>query len=222
MTATSGWDPAKVAASLPVNSWSGSVYRYHSAKRAADSSTGSSHESGRYNCGAIHDKNRREQRAASGDAFDDKLMILDLVPERWEALYVAQDPVGAIVEGIRHVNTQLQLDTLNQKLTTLALDLSQVLDCTNLVNVGLGFDYMSHDIDYRYTQALARAAFLRGDIEALLVPSATKLCTNVIVFRERLSDPAKAIRVVDSIFLPLRLRDISSNKLPALTIPIKL
>jgi RES domain-containing protein len=221
MTAAGSWNPATVAASLPVISLQGPAYRYHSAKRQANHSTGSSYVSGRYNCGAIHARNRQEQITKTGSAFDTTLMILDTVPERWEALYVAQDPVNALVEGIRHVETQDQLDALNHHLTTLTLTLSRVLDCTDLNQVGLTPEYMSHDADYRYTQALARAAFLRGDIEALLVPAATKLCDNVIIFRERLADPDSAIKIASTIHLPLRLGTLASGTLPNLTRPIQ-
>lgn len=105
--------------------------------------------------------------------------------EVWPALYLAVDPETCLGEVLRHVSAG-RLGQLNEyRISRLSLDLELVLDCRDPSKLGLAFEDLSDDVDYRVPQALAAAAIAQG-AEAILVPSATRLGENIIVFPAQL------------------------------------
>jgi hypothetical protein len=75
------------------------------------------------------------------------------------------------------------------RLSELRADLQRSVDCSDPSVLGLAPEDLSHDTDFRATQALGAAAASSG-VEGILVPSATglgemRLCSR---FMQRFSD----------------------------------
>ncbi len=200
MTTSDSWDAAAEVASCPLIEWSGRVWRAHRPKYGALEPGGSRRISGRYNCGANDDVGFQTIAAE--------------VSERWCALYLvarqtsidrlalcrqhgvrprgthqnssdtplALESGGCVIEVIRHT-TKDTFDQLNHRLTEIQVEAFRVLDCSDPATVGLTRAHLFQPRDYRYTHKLALAAIKRG-AEAILVPSATGVCDNLIYFPE--------------------------------------
>jgi RES domain-containing protein len=144
--------------------WRGTAWRFHKRRYPATDPGGSLKVSGRYNRG------------------------LDQFPEGqvWPALYLSLSPEVCLGEVLRHI-TAAALPSLNDYcLSELWLELEVVLDCRLLpTDMGLSPEALFPETDYRPTQALAAAAIARH-AEAVLVPSATCLGDNLIVFPREL------------------------------------
>lgn len=93
------------------------------------------------------------------------------------------------------------------RLTTLELKLQAVVDCTDLERVGVSIEELCDNTSYEIGQRLAEAArrrLIADDlevnvaIEAMIVPSATRLGNNLVVFPDRLHS-ASVIRVVSHV-----------------------
>lgn len=152
----------------PVVGWEGSVWRIHKRKYAADDPGGARKVSGRYNRG------------------------LDRYPaeEVFPALYLATGPEVCLGEIQRHVTPKL-LPLLNDfRLTELSVSVGEVADCRDPGWLGLSQEHLVHDTDYEATQAIGEAALAKG-LEGLLVPSATRLGDNLILFRDNLRAGAR-------------------------------
>lgn len=144
--------------------WRGDAWRHHAASRTATESAGSIKFSGRYNRG--HDQFAPE--------------------ECWEALYLSLGRDIALGELIRHLGedrapTFVRLK--NRRLSKLYLELANVVDCRSASSLGIQEDDLLGDSDAAYSigQAIGGSAALLG-YEAILVPSATRLGHNIIVF----------------------------------------
>lgn len=106
------------------------------------------------------------------------------------ALYLALAPETCLGEIIRHV-TPATLDRFNEyRLTELRVSLTAVIDLRDPAALTLPADALLHDTDYRIPQALAAAARERG-AEGIMVPSATRLGDNLIIFADRLAATSK-------------------------------
>ena len=152
-----------VLANLPFASWEGSAWRMHAARYPAEDPGGSYRVSGRYHRG--------------GDYFHRS--------EVFPALYLATAPEVCLGELQRHVTADM-LPLLNSYLLTeLRVGLEAVLDLTLPGKVGLEPTDLMHETDYSLTQALGASAREVG-AEAILVPSATRLGSNLVVFTDRL------------------------------------
>lgn len=159
MTAPLGWDAGVAIASAPLRPWRGAAWRTHARRYTALDPGGSLLFSGRYHRGR------------------------DLFPPdaACPALYLALGPEIRLGEVLRHLTSE-RLSRLNgYRLSEIILDLTATLDCRDATAFGLPHDALLHDTDYRATQALAAAATARG-VEGLLVPSATLLGDNLVVF----------------------------------------
>lgn len=135
----------------------------HKRKYLATDAGGSRKVSGRYNQG------------------------LDLFPEAdvWSALYLALGAEVCIGEILRHIEPDI-LPALNDyRITELEVRLSAVLDCRDVAAIGLSPTDLWHDTDCRSPRLLAQAAIARG-VEGMLVPSATRLGDNLIIFSDQL------------------------------------
>lgn len=158
----------------PVVDWEGSVWRIHKRKYAADDPGGARKVSGRYN------------------------WVLDryLAEEVFPALYLATGPEVCLGGIQRHV-TQKLLPLLNDfRLTELYVRVGEVADCRDPGRLGLSQEHLVHDTTYEATQAIGEAALAQG-LEGLLVPSATRLDDNLILFPDNLRAGAR-IEVVTS------------------------
>jgi hypothetical protein len=109
----------------------------------------------------------------------------------------------ALGERIRHTSPANLKNLANQRITSLRVDLQDVLvacapdGCADLGLPGLSLTEMCEPTDYRKTQDLAWAA--RIFAEALLVPSCTRFPEgNLIIFPDRLR-PGSTIAVVDTL-----------------------
>lgn len=171
-----GWDAAAALAARPVFGWEGRLWRMHKRRYRAEDPGGARLVSGRYNRG------------------------LDRFPEDevFPALYLATAPEVCLGEIYRHITPEL-LPSLNDfRLSELRAEIQRVADCREPSVLGLAPEDLSHDTDYRATQALGAAAGGDGDgVEGLLVPSATGLGDNLILFPQNLLSGSR-VRAVSS------------------------
>lgn len=153
------WDAGAVVGSQPKVAWQGTAWRAHNRRYAADDPGGSLRVSGRYNLG--HD------RVAPPDA--------------WAALYLGLTQAICIGEVLRHVTPSTLVRLSAYQITELWVHMSAVIDCRDPSVVGLTVDDLCDDFDYAVPQRLAGAAVTAG-AEGILVPSATRLGDNLILF----------------------------------------
>lgn len=174
MARPTGWDADAAVATLHPRRWKGQAWRFHQRRYDSLDSAGSLLVSGRYNRGS--------------DQF--------LEDQTWPALYLALRAETALGEIVRHVTPGL-LDKLNDfRMSELAVELAAVLDCHDATVLGLSSDDLTPDHDFEATQELAAAAIARG-AEGILIPSATGLGDNLIIFPAQLRS-ASRLAVVDS------------------------
>ncbi len=178
------WNARAAVAARPLVPLAAVAWRLHARHRAADDDGGSLRYTARYH------------RAAADYP----------APRRhWRALYLALAPEVAVAEGLRYAQAGLRLQP--QRLSELAVQLSAVLDCSDPAVVGLTHADLWQPIPgsppaslkalegaYLISQRLAWVARARG-AEALIVPSATRLGNNLVLFKDRLR-PGSSIRVV--------------------------
>lgn len=122
----------------------------------------------------------------------------DLFPpdQTWPALYLALAPETSLGEVYRHIVPQRMQRINDYRLSELRVTLSHVLDCSDVKALGLDRDALLDDTDFVVGQELAAAAVAR-DSEAILVPSATRLGDNLIVFPYNLR-PTSHLQAVGS------------------------
>lgn len=153
------WDPRAVLNACATGPWNGRAWRFHRRKYPATDPGGSLHVTGRFNHGRDH------------------------FPEDdvWPALYLSLGPDVCMGEVFRHV-TPATLARLNDyRLSEVVMRLECVADCRDCTFLGIPVDALLHDTDFAVGHALAEAAIERN-VEALLVPSATRLGDNLIAF----------------------------------------
>jgi hypothetical protein len=105
-------------------------------------------------------------------------------------------PETCLGELLRHVTVE-HLPHLNDyRLSELSLDLEVICDCRDMSAIGLAPADLWHDTDFRVTQELAASTIARG-AEGMLVPSATRLGDNLVLFPTQLR-PTSLISVIGS------------------------
>jgi RES domain-containing protein len=159
MAAPPKWDAASAVAACPIIPWQGPAWRAHLRRYGAIDHGGALRFSGRYHRGP--------------DLFP--------VGQTWPALYLALREVICLGEVMRHLSTANLANLASYSLSELSVELSVVLDCRQPAHLGLRADDVCEDLDYTVPQAIAAAAIARG-AEGLLVPSATRLGDNLILF----------------------------------------
>lgn len=143
----------------------GRAWRLHAARYAPDDPGGSYRVSERYNRGR--------------DFFDED----DVFP----ALYLATAPEVSLGEKQRHLTSGNLPRMKNQVLSELRVRLQAVYDLSRPEEFGIDTKGLIDDREYSLPQSLSAALRERG-AEAFLVPSATLLGNNLVVFPDRLRD----------------------------------
>lgn len=169
-----GWDATEAIGNLSFQAWHGDAWRLHGREYEATDHGGSALYSGRYH------------------------RALDMFPaaETWPALYLSLAAEISVSEMIRHLPLHMLIRLNRLRLSQLAVSLSRVLDCRSGASLGLDENTLIQDFDYSTTQAISAAAISRG-AEAILVPSATALGDNLVVFPNRLETSSR-IAVIGS------------------------
>jgi RES domain-containing protein len=157
---------------LEARAWQGRAWRAHRRKYRADDPGGARLVTGRYHRGL--------------DQFP---------PEHaFAALYLALNAETSLGEVLRHLRPEL-LPALNDyRLSELHVALSAVLDLRDPSRIGLTLDDLVNDHDVTIPQALGAAAQARG-VEGLLVPSATRLGDNLVLFPANLHPGSRLVVV---------------------------
>lgn len=175
-------DPASIIASSVLQAWSGRVWRCHHRSRAALNADGSlAGIGGRFNAGVDSD-----------------------VKPPFRALYASIESAAALLEVVRHLGYRspdrravVALDDIAMRvLTQIDIDLQRVFD---LRKEPVLRENLSH-ASYRQTQQVAGAAFNRG-AEGVLVPSATGIDANLVLFVDNLDDSSRIdlLRQIDDL-----------------------
>ena len=105
--------------------------------------------------------------------------------ESFGALYLATRPEICLGEVYRHITPDLLPSLNDYRLSELSVSVRAILDCRSPKSMALRLDDLTHDTDYEVTQSIGAAAFGEG-FEGVLVPSATRLGDNLVLFPERL------------------------------------
>jgi RES domain-containing protein len=102
------------------------------------------------------------------------------------ALYTALSPETALGELIRHITPEL-LPSLNGfRLSRVSVTLVAAIDCRDPSNIGLRVQDLTSDGSTERTREIGAAAHMLG-ADGLLVPSATLLGDNLILFPDNFS-----------------------------------
>ena len=106
------------------------------------------------------------------------------------ALYLALSPAVALGEVLRQFSPQRLLQLNDYRLSELDVEVGAVLDCRDAAVLGLAPEDLIRDLGFTMTQQIASAAIARG-AEAILVPSATLLGDNLVVFPTQLQSTSR-------------------------------
>lgn len=167
MARPAGWNARASLAAIQTESWKGHAWRFHRRRYDATDSSGSRIVSGRYH-------------RAPGEFPDNEV---------WAALYLALSPEVGLGEVLRHFDELLP--QLNEyRLSELEVELSAVLDCRDALALGLATADLIRDGDFVIAQEIAAEAIVRG-AEGILVPSATQMGDNLVVFPDRLTGSSR-------------------------------
>lgn len=162
MTRPAGWNARAALSGIPATRWTGRAWRFHRRGYEAADASGSLVTTGRYHRGS--------------DQFQEA--------EVWLALYLALRPEVAVGEVLRHFG-ELMPQLNEYRLTELEVDLTRVLDCRDPSALGLAPEVLVDDYDVSTTQELGAAA-IAHEAEGILVPSATGLGDNLVIFPDQL------------------------------------
>lgn len=162
------WDAGLAVSRCPVIPWQGAAWRIHRQRYVATDPGGSLKTSGRYHRGA--------------DRF--------AAEATWPALYLALSPETALGELVRHITPELLPHLNGYRISELAVTLEAVVDCRDAALLGVSPAALVDDRDLETTQQIGAAAVALG-FEGVLVPSATALGDNLIVFPTNLRSGSK-------------------------------
>lgn len=167
-------NPEEIIVQCPVIPWRGTVWRAHRRKFLALDPTGARLYSGRYH------------RAISGYPAG----------ESWLALYLALGPDVSLGEILRNMPPELMPELNTYRISEIDIELGSVIDYRNIAALGITLDNLLNDLDYTTSQRLGAATLAMG-VEGMLVPSATRLGDNLVVFPDQLH-PDSRLDVVGS------------------------
>jgi hypothetical protein len=103
---------------------------------------------------------------------------------------------------VRHAGNTAALAVLG--LSSLSVSLGVVLDLTDPDSYGLDLADVHDDFDYAITQEIGQAALMMG-AEAILVPPASHVGTNLVIFTEQLR-PGSTMEVLSTMHPRLYVR----------------
>lgn len=167
MTPASGWNARTALASIQPEAWKGRAWRMHFRTYGATDHGGSLRISGRYHRASDH-----------------------FPPDQvWPALYLALGPEVALGEVLRQLVPELLPRINDYRLSELEIELGSVLDCRDPV-LGLAPGDLVREQNVVVTQEMGAAAIARG-AEGILVPSATGLGDNLVIFPGQLQDNSR-------------------------------
>lgn len=155
-------DLARLNAIEP-GTWQGSAWRMHASRYSADDPGGAFKYSGRYHRGK--------------DLFSEDQVF--------PALYLATAPEVTLGEKQRHLTSANLPQMRHQVLSELHVSLQAACDIRGPEGIGISSESLMDDHNYTFPQSVSAALRDRG-AEALLVPSATLLGANLVVFSDRL------------------------------------
>jgi RES domain-containing protein len=153
------WNAGLAVSRCPVIPWHGTAWRIHRRRYAAADPGGSLKVSGRYHRGA--------------DRFTSEAT--------WPALYLALSPETALGELVRHITPELLPHLNGYRISELSVMLEAVVDCRDAARLGINPAALVDDRDLETTQQIGAEVVAAG-FEGLLVPSATALGDNLVVF----------------------------------------
>jgi RES domain-containing protein len=164
------WDAGAAIKEFPQQPWHGDAWRAHGSQFAATDSTGARLKTGRFH------------------------RAVDLFPDgpTWPVLYLALARDTCLAEVIRNATA---LPLRQYRITRLRVALEAVLDCRDVAAMGISLDQLLNDVNLDAPHALAAAAIARG-AEAIMVPSATLLGDNLVLFIDQLR-PGSIIEALD-------------------------
>lgn len=168
-------DAIQLLGTLTASPWSGITWRNHGRRYSATDPGGSRLVSGRYH--------------QAPDSFPNGPC--------WPALYLSLSDGGAIAELTRRLEPTTLASLNNRRLTRVRVSLSAVIDLRDPAVVGLSSADLTDDYDYAVTQALASVA-LNRDVEGLLVPAASLVTANLVIFVQNLL-PTSTVTSLDSV-----------------------
>lgn len=157
------WNPVAAIAACPVIPLHTAAWRAHHPRYEAISAEGSRRTTGRYNRGP--------------DRFPDG--------PNWPVLYLALSRDVCIGELVRNVAPVSPAKLRDYRISELEVSLTLVVDCSDPAVLGLEIDDLCDDRDWEIPQELAEVA-LHARYEGLIVPSASRLGNNLIVFPDML------------------------------------
>lgn len=105
----------------------------------------------------------------------------------FSVLYLATAPEVSLGEKQRHLTSSKLLQMRNQVLSEFRVRLRVVYDLSKPEDLGIAAEDLTADYEYSLPQSLAATLRERG-AEAFIVPSATLLGANLVVFPDRLRD----------------------------------
>lgn len=147
----------------PVTDWQGIVWRTHRRRYEATDYTGALIFSGRFH--------RSKNQFSEGPT--------------WPAQYFSLGPEVCLGELLRRLVPETLPSLNDYRISELSIRLSVVLDCRDIETETISTEQVLHATNYALTQEIAAAAITAG-AEALLIPSATRLGDNLVVFPEQL------------------------------------
>ncbi len=174
-------DIAAIIAAGSIAPWAGSAWRYHRRRYDPTDTSGALRVSGRYHRGL------------------DRHPVADCFP----ALYLALDPLVCACELVRTIvdriassepsSLQAQIGRLNVdtfRFTRFELSLARVLDCRPRTGASAALQSALTGPEIELTRNLASVDRQAG-IEALIVPSATLVGDNLILFPDIVADESR-------------------------------
>lgn len=157
-------------AASPVIPWQGHAWRMHKRRYNPDDPGGSRKVSGRFHRGL--------------DRFTED--------QAWSALYMSLAAEASLGEILRHSFADIGLlsELNNYRLSEFLIHLNAVVDCRTVASHRHLGSWFEHPTDYSVSQSFGAAALAMG-AEGLLVPSATRLGDNLVVFPTQLRSDSR-------------------------------
>lgn len=174
MSADAAPTPEEIIVTCPVSRWRGTVWRAHRRKFPALDPTGARLYTGRFH--------------RASDLFSEH--------DSWLALYLSLGSEICLGEILRNTPPELMFELNTYRITEVRVQLSEIIDCREIAARGISLDNLLNDHDYTMSQRLGAAVLATG-AEGLLVPSATRLGDNLVVFPTNLR-PESVLEVIAS------------------------